>query len=101
MRAVPLRIVGSGFCPILSQRERRDGARWAPPFGGGHPRAMLAPDASVGKAEKNSDIAVCGKISVTPTSVLMRYFADSLLFVSCGANFGWCYSALTDSQHFQ
>ena len=44
--------MGSGFCPILSQRERRDGARWAPPFGGGHPRAMLAPDASVGKAEK-------------------------------------------------
>ena len=44
--------VGSGFCPILSQRERRDGARWAPPNGGGHPRAMLAPDASVGKAEK-------------------------------------------------
>jgi len=35
----------------LSQRERRDGARWAPPNGGGHPRAMLAPDASVGKAE--------------------------------------------------
>ena len=25
--------VGSGFCPILSQRERRDGARRAPPFG--------------------------------------------------------------------
>ena len=46
------RKVGSGFCPILSQRERRDGARWVPPNGGGHPRAMLAPDASVGKAEK-------------------------------------------------
>ena len=46
------RKVGSGFCPILSQRERRDGARRAPPFGGGRPRAMLAPDASVGKTEK-------------------------------------------------
>ena len=34
--AVPLLMVGSGFCPIW-----RDG----------HPRAMLAPDASVGKAE--------------------------------------------------
>ena len=45
--------VGSGFCPILSQRERRDGARRAPPFGGGRPRAMLAPDASVGKVENN------------------------------------------------
>ena len=44
--------VGPGFCPILSQRERRDGARRAPPFGGGLPRAMLAPDASVGKTEK-------------------------------------------------
>ena len=54
MYVVPLRIVGSGFCPILSQRERRDGARWAPPFGGGRPRAMLAPDASVGKAEKSN-----------------------------------------------
>jgi hypothetical protein len=31
-----LRIVGSGFCPISL---------------GGRPRAMLAPDASVGKAE--------------------------------------------------
>ena len=36
MRAVSLLIVGSGFCPILC---------------GGNPRAMLAPDASVGKAE--------------------------------------------------
>ena len=36
IRAVLLRIVGSGFCPIVR----------------GHPRAMLAPDASVGKAEK-------------------------------------------------
>ena len=52
MRAVPLRIVGSGFCPILSRREHKDGARRAPPFGGGRPRAMLAPDASVGKVEK-------------------------------------------------
>ena len=43
--------VGSDFRPILSRRERRDGARRAPPFGGGRPRAMLAPDASVGKAE--------------------------------------------------
>ena len=33
--AVPLLMVGSGFCPIVR----------------GHPRAMLAPDASVGKAE--------------------------------------------------
>ena len=49
--AVLLRIVGSGFCPILSQRERRDGARRAPLFGGGRPRAMLAPDVSVGKTE--------------------------------------------------
>ena len=51
VRAVSLLIVGSGFCPILSGRERRDGARWAPPNGGGRPRAMLAPDASVGKTE--------------------------------------------------
>ena len=62
--------VGSGVCPILSRRERRDGARWAPPNGGGHPRAMLAPDASVGKAEKNSDFAVCGKISINYICVL-------------------------------
>ena len=27
-------LVSSGFCPILSRRERRDGARKAPPFGG-------------------------------------------------------------------
>ena len=54
LRVIPLRIVGSGFCPILSQRERRDGTRRAPPFGGGRPRAMLAPDASVGKAEKDT-----------------------------------------------
>ena len=32
---IPLRIVGSGFCPIVR----------------GHPRAMLAADASVGKVE--------------------------------------------------
>ena len=35
LRSISLRIVGSGFCPIVR----------------GHPRAMLAPDASVGKAE--------------------------------------------------
>ena len=52
MKSFLLLIAGTGFCPILSQRERRDGARRAPPFGGGRPRAMLAPDASVGKAEK-------------------------------------------------
>jgi len=45
-------LVGSGFCPILSRRERRDSARWAPPNGGGRPRAMLAPDTSVWKEEK-------------------------------------------------
>ena len=89
--------VGSGFCPILSQRERRDGARWAPPNGGGHPRAMLAPDASVGKAEKNSDLAVCGKISETPTLVLKRYIADSLLFDSCITVFELCDSVTGDS----
>ena len=38
----------------MSQRERRDGARRAPPFGGGHPRAMLAPDASVGKGRNST-----------------------------------------------
>ena len=36
MCAVSLRIVGSGFCPTVR----------------GLPHAMLAPDASVGKAEK-------------------------------------------------
>ena len=51
---ISLRIVGSGFCPILSQRERRDGARRVPPLGGGRPRAMLAPDANVG-------ISTCGR----------------------------------------
>ena len=56
MCAVPLRIVGSGFCPILSQRERRDGARRAPPLGGGRPRAMLALPwtPGVGKTEKSN-----------------------------------------------
>ena len=54
LRVIPLRIVGSGFCPILSQRERKDGARRAPPLGGGRPRAMLAPDESVGKAKNAS-----------------------------------------------
>ncbi|MBQ7010336.1 MAG: hypothetical protein IJN63_01395, partial [Clostridia bacterium] len=49
---VPLRIVGSGFCPTLSQRERRACARWVPPNGGGRPRAMLALDASINKGKK-------------------------------------------------
>lgn len=84
------RKVGSGFRPILSQRERRDSARRAPPFGGGRPRAMLAPDASVGKAEKNSDFAVCGKISIHLTWVLKCYFADSLFFDSCITVFELC-----------
>ena len=35
LRVIPLRIVGSGFCPIVR----------------GLPRAMLAPDVSVGKTE--------------------------------------------------
>ena len=51
---------------------------------------MLAPDASVGKAEKNSDIAVCGKISINLTWVLKCYFADSLLFDSCITVFELC-----------
>ena len=56
-------LVGSGFCPILSRRERRDGARWAPPNGGGHPRAMLAPDASVGSVTnyKGWELHISGK----------------------------------------
>ena len=74
----------------MSRRERRDGARWAPLFGGGRPRAMLAPDASVGKTEKNSDIAVSGKISMTLMLVSKRYFADSLLFDSCITDFEPC-----------
>ena len=36
LRVIPLRIVGSGFCPVVR----------------GLPRAMLAPDASVRKVEK-------------------------------------------------
>jgi hypothetical protein len=44
---------------------------------------MLAPDASVGKAEKNSDLAVCDKISIDLTWALKFYFADSLFFDSC------------------
>ena len=89
--------VGSGFCPILSQRERRDGARWAPPNGGGHPRAMLAPDASVGKAEKNSDLAVCGKISTSITMVSEGYFADSLFFDFSRSLLDICDSMTSDS----
>ena len=58
---------------------------------------MLAPDASVGKTEKNSDIAVCGKISLAPTPVLKRYFADSLLFDSCITVFELCDSVTGDS----
>ena len=38
LRVIPLRIVGSGFCPMVR----------------GRPRAMLAPDVSVGKAEKDT-----------------------------------------------
>ena len=38
-----------GFCPILSQRDRRVGARRRRHFGAGHPRAMLAPDGTSGK----------------------------------------------------
>ena len=51
---------------------------------------MLAPDASVGKAEKNSGFAVYGKISVNLTWILKRYFADSLLFDSCITVFELC-----------
>ena len=58
---------------------------------------MLAPDASVGKTEKNSDIAVCVKISMTLTLVLKRYFADSLLFDSCITDFEPCDSVTGDS----
>ena len=39
---------------------------------------------------KNSDIAVCGKISVTPTLVLKFYFADELLFDFCITVFEPC-----------
>ena len=43
MRAVPLRIVDSGFCPMVR----------------GLPRAMLAPDASVGKVETYASTIGC------------------------------------------
>ena len=58
---------------------------------------MLAPDASVGKTEKNSDIAVYGKISVAIISVSKRYFADSLLFDSCITVFEPCDCVTGDS----
>ena len=58
---------------------------------------MLAPDASVGKTEKNSDLAVCGKISVAPTLVLKRYFADSVFFGSCITVFEPCDGVTGDS----
>ena len=37
---------------------------------------------------KNSDLAMCGKISITPMLVLKRYFADSVFFGSCITDFG-------------
>ena len=46
VRAVSLLIVGSGFCLIV-------GSGFCP-IVRGYPRAMLAPDASVGKAEYNT-----------------------------------------------
>jgi len=58
---------------------------------------MLAPDASVGKAEKNSDFAVCGKISINLTWILKCYFADSLLFDSCITVFELCDGVTGDS----
>ena len=44
---------GFGLLPDYVPRERRDGARQPPPMGGGQPRAMLAPDASVGNTENS------------------------------------------------
>ena len=42
LRAVPLRIVGSGFCPMVR----------------GLPRAMLAADECVGKAEIQPEVEI-------------------------------------------
>ena len=42
------------------------------------------------ESRKNSDLAVCDKISVTPTLVLKRYFADRLFFGSCITVFEPC-----------
>ena len=46
---------------------------------------------------KNSDIAVCGKISALAMTVSEGYFADSLLFDSCITDFELCDSVTGDN----
>ena len=45
--------------------------------------ALCLPQTQASGKQKNSDIAVCGKISVALISVSKRYFADRLFFDSC------------------
>ena len=89
--------VGSGFCPILPQRERRDGARRAPPIWRWTSTRYACPRRKRRESRKNSDIAVCGKISTYLLLGIKRYFADSLLFDSCFTVFEPCDSVTADS----
>ena len=59
--------------------------------------ALCLPQTERREIRKNSDIAVCGKISVAPISVSKRYFADSLLFDSCITVFEPCDYVTGDS----
>ena len=59
--------------------------------------ALCLPQTQASGKWKNSVIAVCGKISLTPTPALKRYFADSLFFDSCIIIFEPCDSVTGDS----
>ena len=59
--------------------------------------ALCLPQTRASGKQKNSDIAVCGKISMTPTLDLKHYFAGSLLFDSCITVFEPCDSVTGDN----
>ena len=73
--AVPLRIVGSGFCPILSQRERGNGARWAPPMAVDIHALCLPQTQASGKRK------ICNQITVPMLSFFILELIQSFLTI--------------------
>ena len=72
--------MGSGFCPILSPRERGDGARWAPPMAVDC-HALCLPQTRASGKQKTSVTWLPKNELIIDYSVLDIYYPYPLLII--------------------
>ena len=85
------------FCPSVSAGTVRCGRRHLAV----DIHALCLPQTQASGKLKNSDLAVCGKISIHITWVLKCYFADGLFFDSCITVFEPCDSVTANWSAFK